>query len=339
MLKIIKRINDRIDLLEMKNDKMKIVVSNFGCTLVQWLTADRYGNFEDVILGYDNFDDYMNKDGYLGALVGRTANRIGKGRFVLNGQHYQLPINNGPNCLHGGIRGFSYRIFDYRLIGNDTIEFYYCAKDGEEGYPGNLDFKVSYILTGNILTMNYHAQCDHDTLINITNHTYFNLSGIKGPISDHCLMVHSDSYASIDQNGLPDGRIIKNEGTAFDFRKMTLISNRINMNDEQLIIGHGFDHPFIFNKDHDQIVLYHPLSGRRLTIDTTMPMAHIYTGNYLDGRKGKNGISYLANYGICLETEYMPDAVNLGFKPDGVLRKGEIFEESTSYKMEVTDDE
>lgn len=339
MIRIIKQVDRRIAVLELKNDKMTIILTNYGCTLIKWLTADRYGNFEDIILGYDDINDYMVKDGYLGALVGRTANRIGQGRFQLNGRTYHLPVNNGPNSLHGGIRGFSYQIFDYCLSGDNEIEFTYYSKDGEEGYPGNLTLKVTYTLIDDTLTMRYRARCDQDTLINITNHAYFNLSGMKQPILDHHLLVKSSCYAAIDQEGLPDGRIIKSAKTAFDFQNMTPIEERLKMSDEQLERGCGFDHPFIFDQDHDQIILYHPLSGRRLTLDTTLPMAHIYTGNYLDGRIGKGGIAYPSRYGICLETEYMPDAINLGFKPDGVLCQGDEYDERTSYKMEVMADE
>ena len=174
MIKVIEKIDDKIDLIQMKNDDLEVVVSNYGCTIVKVLMKDKDGNIDDVVLGYDDFRDYQTKDAYLGALVGRTANRIGKGKFTLNSETYTLPINNGPNCLHGGVKGFSYQIFDYQIL-EDSIEFTYLSKDGEEGYPGNLAFKAIYTLNKDTLIVRYQATSDKDTIINITNHSYFNL--------------------------------------------------------------------------------------------------------------------------------------------------------------------
>lgn len=334
MIQVIDKIDDKIDLIQMKNDDLEVVVSNYGCTIVKVLMKDKDGDVSDVVLGYDNFSDYQTKDAYLGALVGRTANRIGKGTFSLNGKTYSLPINNGPNCLHGGIKGFSYQVFDYQINGN-SIEFTYLSKDGEEGYPGNLEFKAIYTLDDDTLMVRYLATTDQDTIINITNHSYFNLSGAKEDIYDHQLLVHSDKYACVDGDGLPTGEFNKVQGTPFDFNKMTRIGDVIDGDDEQLKLGAGYDHPFIFNQETSQVELYHEASGRKLTVSTTLPGAQVYSANYLDGRIGKYGIAYPRRFALCIETQNLPDAINLEESPTTILKKGEVYDETTSYKFEV----
>lgn len=334
MIQVIDKIDDKIDLIEMKNDDITVVVSNYGCTIIKILMKDKDDNVDDVVLGYDNFSDYQTKDAYLGALVGRTANRIGKGKFSLNDQTYSLPINNGPNCLHGGIRGFSYQIFDYKIVDN-SIEFSYLSKDGEEGYPGNLKFKAIYTLDKETLTIQYLATSDKDTIINITNHSYFNLSGAKEDIYNHQLLVHSNKYACIDSDGLPTGKYNEVKGTPFDFNTMTKIGDVIDCDDEQIKLGAGFDHPFIFNQYKDQVELFHETTGRKLTVCTTLPGAQIYTANYLDGRIGKYGISYPRRFAVCIETQNLPDAINIEEHPTTILKKGETYDETTSYKFEV----
>ena len=334
MIQVIDKIDDKIDLIEMKNDDITVVVSNYGCTIIKVLMKDKDDNVDDVVLGYDDFSDYQTKDAYLGALVGRTANRIGKGKFSLNGQTYSLPINNGPNCLHGGIRGFSHQIFDYKIVDN-SIEFSYLSKDGEEGYPGNLKFKAIYTLDKETLTIQYLATSDKDTIINITNHSYFNLSGAKEDIYNHQLLVHSNKYACIDSDGLPTGKYNEVKGTPFDFNTMTKIGDVIDCDDEQIKLGAGFDHPFIFNQYKDQVELFHETTGRKLTVCTTLPGAQIYTANYLDGRIGKYGISYPRRFAVCIETQNLPDAINIEEHPTTILKKGETYDETTSYKFEV----
>lgn len=334
MIQVINKINEHIDLIQMKNNDLEVVVSNYGCTIIKVLMKDKNDNVDDVVLGYDDFNDYQTKDAYLGALVGRTANRIGKGTFSLNGKIYNLSINNGPNCLHGGIKGFSYQVFDYQIVDN-SIEFTYLSKDGEEGYPGNLAFKAIYTLQGNTLKIRYQATSDQDTIINITNHSYFNLSGAKEDIYNHCLLVHSDKYACIDSDGLPTGKFNDTKATAFDFNTMKRIGDVIDSDDEQLKLGAGFDHPFIFDQDHDQVELYHELTGRKLIVNTTLPGAQIYSANYLDGRIGKYGIAYPKRYAVCIETQNLPDAINLEEVPTTILKKGEVYDETTTYTFEV----
>ena len=334
MIQVIDKIDDKIDLIEMKNDDITVVVSNYGCTIIKVLMKDKDDNVDDVVLGYDDFSDYQTKDAYLGALVGRTANRIGKGKFSLNGQTYSLPINNGPNCLHGGIRGFSYQIFDYKIVDN-SIEFSYLSKDGEEGYPGNLKFKAIYTLDKETLTIQYLATSDKDTIINITNHSYFNLSGKKENIYHHLLEMKADYFACVDADGLPTGEMKAVKDTPFDFNSPAYIGDRVECDDEQLKLGCGFDHPFIFNQYKDQVELFHETTGRKLTVCTTLPGAQIYTANYLDGRIGKYGISYPRRFAVCIETQNLPDAINIEEHPTTILKKGEVYDEKTSYQFKV----
>lgn len=335
MIEVIERKDRGIDIISMKNDKLEVVVSNYGCTIIKVLMQDKDGHVDDVVLGYDDFSCYERLDAYLGALVGRIANRIGKGKFTLNDQEYHLAINNGPNHLHGGMKGFSYQVFDYEIKDDETIEFHYLSKDGEEGYPGNLNFKAIYQLQDDTLTIRYLATTDKDTIINITNHSYFNLSGKKENIYNHLLTVKANQFACIDSDGLPTGIMKDVQGTPFDFRQAAYIGERVEQQDEQLLLGNGFDHPFIFDAKEKQVVLKHPASGRCLVVSTTLPGAQIYTANYLDGRLGKYGHHYHGRDAICIETQNLPDAIHIEKEPTTILRKGETYDEVTSYQFTV----
>lgn len=335
MINIIEKIENNIDIIQMKNEELEIIVSNFGCTIIKVLMKDKNGTVDDVVLGYSTMKEYQEYDAYLGALVGRVANRIGKGTFSLHGETFSLAINNGPNHLHGGIKGFSYQTFDYEILDEETIVFHYVSKDGEEGYPGTLKFDATYRLVGHTLFVTYTASSDKDTLINITNHSYFNLSGKKENIDHHTLLIKGSQFACIDGDGLPTGKIRDVENTPFDFRKEIEIKKQIEKEDIQLTLGKGFDHPFLFDEESDQVILVHPGSGRKLTVSTTLPQAQIYTANYLDGRTGKYGDVYNPRDGICIETQNMPDAIHLEDKPTTILKKGEVYEETTSYTFEV----
>jgi aldose 1-epimerase len=335
VIEVTKKLENGIDLISMKSDDLEVVVTNFGCTIVKVLMKDKHGNIDDVVLGYDEMEKYATLDAYLGALVGRVANRIKKGHFELNGKEYNLAINNGPNHLHGGIKGFSYQTFDYEIKDDHTVEFHYLSKHMEEGYPGNLDLKAIYTLEGDTLTIRYVGTTDEDTLINITNHSYFNLSGKKENIYNHLLVMKADKFACVDPDGLTTGEFRDVKGTPFDFNEPALIGERVVMEDEQLKLGNGFDHPFVFNTDKDQSILIHKESGRKLTVSTTLPMAQIYTANYLDGRTGKYGHQYFARDAVCIETSALPDAIHLEENPTTILKKGEVYDETTSYKFEV----
>lgn len=334
MIREFEKVDDHISLFEMKSDALEILVSNFGGTIISLLMPDKNGQKGDVVLGYDSIKEYQTKDAYLGALVGRTANRIRKGAFSLHGKTYTLPLNDGPNSLHGGIQGFSQKVFDAEIQG-DSLVLTYVSPDGEEGYPGNLRLTATYTLKGSTLTLHYQAVSDQDTLINITNHSYFNLSGCQEDICNHTLQVHSDTYACIDADGLPTGEFRDTQGTPFDFRLPKRIGDALACQDEQLSLGRGIDHPYLFNCAKDQVVLFHPGSSRRLTISSTLPGAQVYTGNQLDGRIGKNGIAYPKHFGICLETQNLPDAIHLEQEPSTILKKGDTYDETTSYTFEV----
>lgn len=335
MIEVIKHIDDQIDLISMKNEQLEVVVSNYGCTIIKVIMADKNGHKDDVVLGYDDFTQYQTLDAYLGALVGRVANRIKAGQFSLNGQDYHLAVNNGPNHLHGGIKGFSYQVFDYTIEDEHTLKLHYLSKDGEEGYPGDLDLTVIYTLKGDTLTAHYQATSSADTLINITNHSYFNLSGHKENIYQHTLQIHASQFACVDSDGLTTGELKDVEGTPFDFRQPALIGERVEQDDEQLKIGKGFDHPFLFDTQSNQVILTHEPTGRQLIVSTTLPQAQIYTANYLDGRLGKYGERYYARDAVCIETQNMPDAIHLEEHPTTLLKKGETYDEITSYQFKV----
>lgn len=335
MIEVIKHIDDQIDLISMKNEQLEVVVSNYGCTIIKVIMADKNGHKDDVVLGYDDFTQYQTLDAYLGALVGRVANRIKAGQFSLNGQDYHLAVNNGPNHLHGGIKGFSYQVFDYTIEDEHTLKLHYLSKDGEEGYPGDLDLTVTYTLKDDTLTAHYQATSSADTLINITNHSYFNLSGHKENIYQHTLQIHASQFACVDSDGLTTGELKDVEGTPFDFRQPALIGERVEQDDEHLKIGKGFDHPFLFDTQSNQVILTHEPTGRQLIVSTTLPQAQIYTANYLDGRLGKYGERYYARDAVCIETQNMPDAIHLEEHPTTLLKKGETYDEITSYQFKV----
>lgn len=335
MIEVIKHIDDQIDLISMKNEQLEVVVSNYGCTIIKVIMADKNGHKDDVVLGYDDFTQYQTLDAYLGALVGRVANRIKAGQFSLNGQDYHLAVNNGPNHLHGGIKGFSYQVFNYTIEDEHTLKLHYLSKDGEEGYPGDLDLTVIYTLKDDTLTAHYQATSSADTLINITNHSYFNLSGHKENIYQHTLQIHASQFACVDSDGLTTGELKDVEGTPFDFRQPALIGERVEQDDEQLKIGKGFDHPFLFDTQSNQVILTHEPTGRQLIVSTTLPQAQIYTANYLDGRLGKYGERYYARDAVCIETQNMPDAIHLEEHPTTLLKKGETYDEITSYQFKV----
>lgn len=335
MIEVIKHIDDQIDLISMKNEQLEVVVSNYGCTIIKVIMADKNGHKDDVVLGYDDFTQYQTLDAYLGALVGRVANRIKAGQFRLNGQDYHLAVNNGPNHLHGGIKGFSYQVFDYTIEDEHILKLHYLSKDGEEGYPGDLDLTVIYTLKDDTLTAHYQATSSADTLINITNHSYFNLSGHKENIYQHTLQIHASQFACVDSDGLTTGELKDVEGTPFDFRQPALIGERVEQDDEQLKIGKGFDHPFLFDTQSNQVILTHEPTGRQLIVSTTLPQAQIYTANYLDGRLGKYGERYYARDAVCIETQNMPDAIHLEEHPTTLLKKGETYDEITSYQFKV----
>lgn len=335
MVEVKERLENGIDVLSISNSHLTVEVTNFGCTLLKIVTKDKNNQDCDCILGFEHVEDYQKRDGtYLNALVGRVCNRIEKGTFTINGTEYHVPINNGPNSLHGGIEGFSYKVFDYTLI-EDGVKFHYVSKDGEEGYPGTLDFYAIYWLDESSLHIQYSGVSDKDTLINITNHGYFNLNGYASNIDDHTLRILASKFGCVDPDGLYTGELKDVKETAFDFNTEKRIGDFIHSEDEQLIIARGYDHPYVFDTKENQVCLYSPLSGIELKVSTTYPTAQIYSANYLDGQTDKYGKIMHPQDGICIETSYIADSIHKEENPKVLLKAGQVFEEETTYTFEV----
>ncbi len=323
-----------IYIITLQNDDLILKVSNFGCSIISLYTKDKNNIFEDIVLGFDSIDDYKNQDKYIGAVVGRCANRISNGSFSLNNKEYKLAKNNGPNHLHGGINGFDKKIFKHKILDNG-VEFFYLSKNGEEAYPGNLELKVSYILNKNSILINYNAVSDEDTIINLTNHTYFNLSGKCCDINNHFLKINAEYFGEIDENGLATGKLSKVEDTPFDFRKFNQIGIGLSCDNPQIKMGQGYDHPFMLSDGKNQIELWEKESSRRMIISTDMPCVQLYTANYLDGNiRGKSGWYYNARDGVCLETQCFPNSINNGVT-DVILRKNTEYNKATSWTFDI----
>src|SRR5215217_1747576 len=285
---------ENIDLYTLRNTSgVEAKITNYGGILVSLKVADRNGKFDDVVLGFNDLETYLTKNGpYLGAIIGRYGNRIAKGRFTLNGVEYKLAVNNGENHLHGGIKGFDKVVWTGREMktkAGPAVELTYLSKDGEEGYPGNLNVRVVYTLTNNNeLKIDYSATTDKDTVINLTHHSYFNLAGEgNGDILNHQLTINADRFVPTDAGSIPTGELRKVAGTPFDFLKATAIGARINQDDEQLKLGNGYDHTFVINGRPGMMRLaataYETTSGRLMQVWTTEPGVQFYTGNFLDG--------------------------------------------------------
>jgi len=319
---------------EISDPYFEVTVSNFGCRVLSIYTIDKDRHMEDVLLGNEN-PEGASDGRYMGAVCGRVCNRIEKGQFLLNDKEYHLAVNNGPNHLHGGLEGFDRKVFHWEVI-KDGVTFSYMSPNGEEGYPGNLLLNVTYTVKDNTLCAHYRAVADEDTLVNITNHMYFNLSGGARPASEHILEVDADTYMPVDENGLTLGEEADVTGTPFDFRSAHMISQSIGADNEQLRNAHGYDHAYLLNGQDAQVVLTDPISHRRLTVTTTLPAVHVYTGNYLESDvPGKNGTMYKNYDGIALETEYVPNSINTERADDVILRQGEVYETETLYKFEA----
>jgi aldose 1-epimerase len=306
-------------------------ITNYGGIVVSLKTPDRNGAMGNIVLGFVSLPEYLATNPYFGALVGRYANRIGHARFSLNGVEYELVKNNGDNALHGGTRGFSKVVWTPRELPDGGLELTYLSKDGEEGYPGNLKATVTYHLTdANELRIDYLATTDKDTVINLTNHSYFNLKG-DGDILGHVLTLNADRYTPVDAGLIPTGELRSVNGTPFDFRKPTAIGARIEQNDDQLKLGKGYDHNWVLNKSGNALSLAarveEPSTGRVLEVDTTQPGIQFYTGNFLDGKP------YARRSAFCLETQHFPDSPNQPKFPSTVLKPGEQFRSTTIFRF------
>ena len=328
---------DEVDLYTLTNDQgAEASIITYGGAITSLKVPDRNGAFGDIVLGYETLDDYVSNPRYFGALIGRHANRIGMGKFPLNGVEYQLPQNNGFNHLHGGFKGFDKRVW----IGSDdglVLRLIYLSKDGEESYPGNLSAEVTYKLTENQLSIDYRASTDSDTIVNLTNHSYFNLKG-AGTILDHELTLNADSFTPVSEDLIPTGEIRSVEATPMDFREGKAIGAQIHEPYDQLGFTGGYDHNFVLN-DYDGTLrsvgrLYEASTGRVLEILTTQPGMQFYSGNFLDGSLvGKRGTVYHKYTGLCLEPQHFPDAPNHSNFPSTVLRPGEEYKQATIFRF------
>ncbi|CAG5071409.1 Aldose 1-epimerase [Dyadobacter sp. CECT 9623] len=333
----------KADLYTLTNGNgMTVNITNYGGIITKLTAPDKKGEWTDVVLGFDSLQPYVSGHPFFGALVGRYGNRIAKGKFTLNGQDYKLAINNGPNALHGGIKGFDKVIWKATEVKEDSVvglQLEYVSKDMEEGYPGTLTVKVTYTLDNdNALSINYNATTDKATVVNLTNHSYFNLTGLKRDILDHEVSIMSDSIVPVDANLIPTGKLRAVEGTPFDFRKPTKINAGINkIDDEQIKNGGGYDHCWVLKRTEPGLMLFatvkDPESGRFMEVFTTEPAVQFYTGNFLDGSlKGKNA-TFAKRFGLCLETEHYPDSPNQPQFPSTVLNPGDTYETTTKYRF------
>jgi aldose 1-epimerase len=314
----------------LKNDRgHEVSITTYGGAVTSLKTPDRHGTLGDIVLGYDTLDDYVKNPRYVGALIGRHANRIAGGKFSLNGTTYQLPQNNGANHLHGGFKGFDKRVWTAHENKN-TLHLTYVSKDGEENYPGNLTASVDYTLLDNELRVDYQATTDRDTIVNLTNHSYFNLRGV-GTILDHELTLNADHFTPVAEDLIPTGEIKAVEGTPMDFRKAKAIGSDLD-------VAGGYDHNFVLNNWDGTLRfaarLFEPSTGRALEIFTTEPGIQFYSGNFLDGSLiGRNGVAYEKYTGLCLEPQHFPDAPNHPNFPSTVLRPGEEYTHTTIYRF------
>jgi aldose 1-epimerase len=337
---------DAIHRYVLHNEKgLEAIVISYGATLVSLKIPDRYGKAADVVLGYDNLDGYEQDKSFFGATIGRYGNRIAKGQFTLDGAAFHLPKNDGPNSLHGGSRGFNKRVWtavDRSGADAEVLELTYTSQDGEEGYPGTLKVKVTYTLPAqsNELRIDYSATTDKDTVVNLTNHSYFNLSGVANQeILDHQLLLHAQEFTPVDATLIPTGELRPVAGTPFDFTKATAIGARINQDDEQLKFGRGYDHNWVLERrDRNGLQLaaevFEPMSGRILEVLTTEPGIQFYSGNFLDGTvRGKGGQLYGHRTGFCLETQHFPDSPNHPNFPSTELKPGQVYRSTTVFRF------
>jgi aldose 1-epimerase len=322
-----------------------VAITNLGGHIVSILAPGRDGKAADVTLGYRDFAGYLGDTSYFGSLVGRYANRIAKGRFTLDGKAYTLATNNGPNSLHGGPTGFQKRLWAPKVVSGpegDALELTYVSKDGEEGYPGTLTAKVVYSLRADGgLVLDYTATTDAPTVVNLTNHAYFNLAGEgEGTILGHEMQLEADAYTPVDATLIPTGEKRDVAGTPFDFRKPVAIGARIDAADEQLKAGGGYDHNYVLRGKSGELRLaarvVEPKSGRVLEVLTTEPGIQFYSGNFLDGKVvGTSGKPYVKRGGLCLEAQHFPDSPNQPSFPSAVLRPGQTYRQTTVYRFTV----
>jgi aldose 1-epimerase len=332
---------EAVDLYTLTNGKgMEATISTWGGVLVSLKVPDRNGSLGDVVLGFDNLDGYLKPGPYFGAIIGRYGNRIAQGKFTLDGVTYSLAKNNGENTLHGGTRGFDKRLWKAARSSGQSLELTYLSKDGEEGFPGNLSTTVTYTLTNNNeLKIDYSATTDKDTVLTLTNHSYFNLAGQgEGDVLAHQVTIHADRFTPVDKTLIPTGELRSVAGTPFDFRQPHTIGERIDSADEQLALGGGYDHNYVLNRTGSGLELaarvMEPKTGRVLEVLTTEPGVQFYTANSLS-TTGKGGKAYGRRSAFCLETEHFPDSPNKPAFPSVVLKPGGHYQTTTVYRFSI----
>jgi aldose 1-epimerase len=323
---------------------MKMSVTEYGGIVTSFFAPDRTGKMDDIVLGYNTIDGYVKNNPFFGAIIGRYGNRIGKARFSLGGKEFSLSVNDGENCLHGGKKGFDKVVWSGREVNrNDAvgIEFNYVSEDGEQGFPGNLSASVIYLLTNNNeFTIEYTATADKETVVNLTQHNYWNLSGEgNGDILGHELTMYADKYTPVDAGLIPIGELATVHGTPMDFTRSMKVGARINADFEQLKRGIGYDHNWVINRKSPEglesaALVYDPITGRIMEVLTTEPGMQFYSGNHLDGSIiGKKGKPYARRSGLCLETQHFPDSPNKPDFPTTVLKKGQKYISVTTYRF------
>lgn len=330
-----------VSLYTLKNKNgIEAAITNYGGIVVSLKTPDRNGKLDDIVLGFDSLDGYLKTQPYFGALIGRYGNRIANGRFKLDGVEYKLAQNNGPNALHGGLKGFDKQVWTVKDAGPQHLTLTYTSKDGEEGYPGNLSVEVKYTLTDeNELRIDYAATTDKATVANITNHSYFNLAGqSSGDVLGHSVELKAAKFTPVDKTLIPTGELKPVAGTPFDFTAPHKIGERINAKDQQIEFGGGYDHNFVVDGEMGTLRLAARVteesSGRGMEVLTTEPGVQFYTGNFLDGTlTGKGGKAYQKRFGFCLETQHFPDSPNKPAFPSAVLKPGETYRSTTVYRF------
>jgi aldose 1-epimerase len=335
-------------LYSLKNrNGMVAQITNFGAKIVSIYVPDSKGNFADIVLGYESIEGYIKGNPYFGAICGRYANRIANGKFVIDGITYQLPVNNGPNSLHGGPEGFNNQVFDAGGVvstpDGEQVEMVYTSKDGEMGYPGTLTLKVTYSVTnGNELRLDFEATTDKATHVNICAHSFFNLAGEgNGDILKHVLSINADKFTPVSDVLIPTGELKEVAGTPMDFIEPETIGKRIDDDFDQLAYGKGYDHNWVIkSKKTGELTLaamcYDPESKRSMEVHTTQPGMQLYTGNWLDGSDiGKGGNSYGLRSALCLETQNYPDSPNKPGFPSTLIRPGDVYKHTCLYKFSV----
>lgn len=332
------RDGESVDLHALTNSKgSEARIATYGGVVVSLKVPDRSGRMGDVVAGFNDLESYLKPPPYFGAIIGRYGNRIGKARFSLDGGEYTLAKNDGENSLHGGNRGFDKRVWTARSLSSQTLELSYLSRDGEEGYPGNLWATVTYTLTdANEFMIEYFATTDKDTVINLTNHTYFNLAG-DGDILGQRVVINADWFTPVDEGLIPTGELRSVAATPFDFRTATSIGQRIDQNDQQLIFGHGYDHNWVLNRSGSGLEtaakVLDPKSGRVIEVLTTEPGLQFYTGNFLDGTLAGKGRVYTRRSAFCMETQHFPDSPNKPSFPSTLLKRGAEYRTTTVYRF------